>query len=456
MRPCELLPNFDNLFETFVDNAIGRNRDIWDFCRILDSIEGTYCIALDGQWGSGKTFFVKQVKMILDALNPNVKNEEMGAEKEQQVQSVCKSLSGGHYVEMQPQVCVYYDAWKNDNDNDPILSIVYSILQASESSFQFPSESNFFDKAAAIFDYFSGKNIKDVVESFKNHTIIDTLQAEKTLEKSISEFFDSLLPEKGNRLVVFIDELDRCKPTYAIQVLERIKHYFGNERITFVFSINAKELEHTISNYYGADFDSGRYLDRFFDMRIALPKPDMNCFYNSIDYVVTDRWYDVVCRAFIQTYDLSMREISRYVVATKFVAPKNQSYYNPSSTYFAKNVVLPVMIGLKLRSARQYNEFINGDNSKPLIDVAKNVPWQCYDFLLSEGECYAEDEIFADGKKGILLENRLNEYYGVLFSSLQPLERNKSKIRIDSGTADTLKHIASGIEFRELSEENNK
>lgn len=143
-------------------------------------------------------------------------------------------------------------------------------------------------------------------------------------------------------------------------------------------------------------------------------------------------------------------------MATKFVAPKNQSYYNPSSTYFAKNVVLPVMIGLKLRSARQYNEFINGDNSKPLIDVAKNVPWQCYDFLLSEGECYAEDEIFADGKKGILLENRLNEYYGVLFSSLQPLERNKSKIRIDSGTADTLKHIASGIEFRELSEENNK
>lgn len=170
MRSCELVPSFDNLFETFVDNTIGRNGDIWDFCRILDSIEGTYCIALDGQWGSGKTFFVKQVKMILDALNPNVKNEEMGAEKEQQVQNVCKSLSSGHYVEMQPQVCVYYDAWKNDNDNDPILSIVYSVLQASESSFQFPSESNFFDKAAAIFEFFSGKNIKDVVESFKNHT----------------------------------------------------------------------------------------------------------------------------------------------------------------------------------------------------------------------------------------------------------------------------------------------
>lgn len=456
MRSCELMPSFDNLFETFVDNAIGRNRDIWDFCRILDSIEGTYCIALDGQWGSGKTFFVKQAKMILDALNPNVKNEEMGEEKEQQIKNVCNSLSGGHHVEMQPQVCVYYDAWKNDNDNDPILSIVYSILQASESSFQFRSESKFLDKAAAIFDYFSGKNIKDVVESFKNHTIIDTLQAEKTLEKSISEFFDSLLPEKGNRLVVFIDELDRCKPTYAIQVLEQIKHYFGNERITFVFSINAKELEHTIRNYYGADFDSGQYLDRFFDMRIALPKPDMNWFYQSIDYGVTDRWYDVVCKAFIQTYDLSMREISRYAVATKLVAPKKQPFYKPSSTYFAKNVVLPVMIGLKLRSAWQYNEFINGNDSRPLIDVAKNVHWQCYDFLLSEGEFYTEDEGLADGEKGILFENRINEYYEVLFSPLRPIGRNKSQIRVDSETADTLKHIASGIEFHELSEENNE
>lgn len=187
MRSCELLPNFDNLFETFVDNAIGRNRDVWDFCRILDSIEGTYCIALDGQWGSGKTFFVKQAKMILDALNPNVKNEEMGEEKEQQVQSVCNSLSGRHHVEMQPQVCVYYDAWKNDNDNDPILSIVYSILQASESSFQFPSESKFFDKAAAIFEFFSGKNIKDVVESFRAYLKTQTSYINCTKSKNAVE-----------------------------------------------------------------------------------------------------------------------------------------------------------------------------------------------------------------------------------------------------------------------------
>lgn len=451
MRSCELLPNFDNLFETFVDNAIGRNRDVWDFCRILDSIEGTYCIALDGQWGSGKTFFAKQVKMILDAINPNVKNEEMGEEKEQHVQSVCNSLSGGHYAEMQPQVCVYYDAWKNDNDNDPILSIVYSILQASESSFQFPSESNFFDKAAAIFDYFSGKNIKDVVESFKNHTIIDTLQAEKTLEKSISEFFDSLLPEKGNRLVVFIDELDRCRPTYAIQVLERIKHYFGNERITFVFSINAKELEHTISNYYGADFDSGRYLDRFFDMRIALPKPDMNWFYQSIDYADSEKWYDIICKAFIKRYGLSLREISRYVDAAKRVAPQKQSsIFYPSSTELAKMTVLPIMIGVKVLNASLYESFIGGQNSEPLIDVAKSIPERCFQFLLQNDEVFEEEENANKTSKVVKLEDRLNEYYRVLFASEGVKSRygliQIGNIEIEADTTEALKHAASGLE----------
>lgn len=43
-------------------------------------------------------------------------------------------------------------------------------------------------------------------------------------------------------MVVFIDELDRCKPDYAIRLLERIKHYFGDERITFVLSLNMDEL----------------------------------------------------------------------------------------------------------------------------------------------------------------------------------------------------------------------
>ncbi len=87
----------------------------------------------------------------------------------------------------------------------------------------------------------------------------------------MSEFFTEILCERGNRLVIFIDELDRCKPTYAIKLLEQIKHYMMDDRITFVFSVNLEQLQHTIKCYYGADFDASRYLDRFFDFRIDWP-----------------------------------------------------------------------------------------------------------------------------------------------------------------------------------------
>ena len=66
-----------------------------------------------------------------------------------------------------------------------------------------------------------------------------------------------------------IDKSDRCKPTFAVHLLEQIKHYIFDDRITFVFSINLEQLQHTIKQYYGADFDSCRYLDRFFDLRIS-------------------------------------------------------------------------------------------------------------------------------------------------------------------------------------------
>lgn len=97
----------------------------------------------------------------------------------------------------------------------------------------------------------------------KSDSVLDDLRKSKSVHSTIAEFLDHLLDERANRLIVIIDELDRCKPDYAVRVLEKIKHYFDNERITFVFAVNVQELQHTISSYYGSHFDSCRYLDRF-------------------------------------------------------------------------------------------------------------------------------------------------------------------------------------------------
>lgn len=451
MKSSELTPSFDNLFNSFHKDTIGRDRDIWDFCKILNSIEGHFSIAIDGSWGSGKTFFVKQTKLVLDALNPNIVTED--SSQRESILRTCDSLSNGHHMELQPQVCVYYDAWKNDNDVDPILSLVYSILSEADTDFHFSSESKIFSFATAIAECVTGRNIKAVFDSTKTSSIFDRIHSDKSLESEISAFLDSLLPEKGQRLVVFVDELDRCKPTYAIQVLERIKHYFCNDRITFVFSINAKELEHTIGKYYGTDFDSGRYLDRFFDLRIALPKPNMDAFYRSIAFSDSRYWYDMICRAFIDTYHLSMREISRYISATKLVNPNNKSYYY-SAGYAgqAMMTMLPIMIGLKLLNASLFESFVSGHNSKPLLDVAKGVPTRCYDFLLSPKEVYEKDKA-TDSETVIRLEDRLNEYYHAIFSEYHT-ERDYEDIQIGStiieySTISALKHAASGLVYLE-------
>ena len=80
-----------------------------------------------------------------------------------------------------------------------------------------------------------------------------------------------------------MDELDRCRPSYAVRLLERIEHYFINDRITFVFSVNLEQLQHTIKNFYGNDFDACRYLDRFFDLRLSLPPINTTKYYNYLN-----------------------------------------------------------------------------------------------------------------------------------------------------------------------------
>lgn len=480
MKASDLTPCFENVFESFSHDSIGRDRDVFDFCKILDCIDGPYCIAVDGSWGSGKTFFIKQVQMVLNSVNPNIYDEHLSEDKKERISQVCGVLSKGQDVSLQPQVCVYYDAWENDNDDDPILSLVYQICGQIQNDYNFTTDTNFTDKAVnllliaakiaenlaplrklnKLLSELFGENqsvtdvCSDAIKSLsqkKQNLLAEVTQA-KNVEQRVKEFLKTLLPEKGNRLVIFIDELDRCNPAYAVKLLERVKHYFGDENITFVFSINAKELEHTISSYYGTNFDSGRYLDRFFDLRIALPEPNMKYFYQDIGLSDSSWWYDIIRRAFIQTYGLSLREISRYIYATKLAAPKPlPSTYYPSSTDRAKVTVLPIMIGLKILGSSLYDAFISGKNPQPLIDVAKNVSPRTFRFLLNENEVFETEESSGGNQKIVCLEDRLAEYYNALFGVDVTEARCGyvvvGNIEIESNTATILKRIAGGLEI---------
>ena len=85
----------------------------------------------------------------------------------------------------------------------------------------------------------------------------------------------TLAQSKENRpLIVVIDELDRCRPSYAVELLEVAKHLFAVDHIVFVLAVNRSELAHSIRALYGSGFDAEGYLRRFFDVDFRLPAPD--------------------------------------------------------------------------------------------------------------------------------------------------------------------------------------
>ena len=407
-------PTPENLLKTFLEDTISRDTDIFRFIDILNSVDDCCSIALDGNWGCGKTFFVKQTKMILDAHNICIVDGDE-AVRERIIQ---KHLKYRSLDESQPQICVYYDAWENDNDEDPMLSLVYSIMQSINMDYSLKETPNCLRLGASILELFSGKNFGQIIEMLQGDDSLTILKKKKDIHRVICEFLDSIMHERGNRLVVFIDELDRCKPEYAVKLLERVKHYFENERLTFVFSTNMKELQHTIRRYYGEEFNACKYLDRFFDLRITMPKADYQKFYTSVSFNNSYYTYDAVCDAVIRTYHFELREVAKYLRLTKIAAYKatrgEGGFHFPEGRgiEFCLLYIIPIMIGIKIQNLDVYEDFIHGGNYKPLLEVFNNIEDGFFNDLLNSNETF---ETPNEKQIQVSLEEKIKELYNVIF-----------------------------------------
>lgn len=111
-------------------------------------------------------------------------------------------------------------------------------------------------------------SLEAMIEGFKR---TDTAMTDfrTKLENAVS----AVANKKPAPLFILVDELDRCRPTYAVQLLERVKHLFDVPGVVFVFATNADQLQHSISGSYGANFDGFRYLKRFFDRTYVFEAP---------------------------------------------------------------------------------------------------------------------------------------------------------------------------------------
>lgn len=240
---------------------------------IVSGQELPLTISLNGAWGSGKTFFLTRF-----VENYNKRNPEGRA--------------------------VYFNAWQDDFLDDPLLAIIGQLKKVikgdskSSSIYQKIKSAvlpcllkggiSIAKQLVAAKTNISLDKIKDDIGSSKEKDLFDQYHemnaTRDILRMSIAEFARETFESTKKPFLFVVDELDRCRPTFAIEVLERIKHLFNVPHLVFIIGVDLRQLEKSIKAVYG-DIDANDYLHRFFDIELRLSVP------NKLQYVYR-LWYE--------------------------------------------------------------------------------------------------------------------------------------------------------------------
>lgn len=421
MKKLDLKPNIENLTNTFIEDSIGRTNDVCSFVQLLVSADSC-SLGIDGKWGTGKTFFVKQTKLVFDSFNPNASFYE--TEEAARIRKKYLDVYRKQEEDFLPVVTAYYDAWQHDDEEEPVLSLLYQIMKENYNGRAGNIKRSWTEILASVAGIVCDRDIRTALKEFKGEDIFSEQKQNEDIDLLIESFFKSFLPEKGNRLVVFVDELDRCAPTFAVKLLERIKHYFLCDNVIFVFSVNFGELQNTVKSFYGNEFDACRYMDRFFDVRMEMPPVDMEKYVRSIGLHGNRNLRQEICIEVIRQMHLGMRETSRFLQMSKTCAYKytdgdgyeKQRFLSHDGGYsdlIGYCVVVPIAIGLKLIDTDQYDDFISGKDSSWLenIVLSEAIGDWVTGHLLDNGETYQKVE----GKKQVTEKQKIQDVYDAIF-----------------------------------------
>lgn len=380
MNKIEIKPTTENIINMLEKDVIGRNQYIATFLEMLDNVDDNFTIFINGDWGTGKTFLVKQIYTLLTYYNQYITEELL--EYNTQLENITQK---DYFKDLKLEknfVPIYYNAWNNDSHIDPISSIIFNIIKEHNILKDYQKEStDTIDKIASILDVvnvFSNGSIKELVETFKGKDITPEITTVENLKETLNLLLDKLLAERGDKLVIFVDELDRCNPVYAIKILERIKHFFDHENIIFVFSVNVNELTNTISNYYGQNFDSHRYLNKFFDVSIDLPQIDISKFMEYLGLHKNSYFFNEIIFEIINKYNFSMRDCIRYYQSADIV----EEFVNTSSEFgfsddkgrqLIRIFLLPMLLGIKIIDLKKYLDIIKGNDFNSFFEIINQI-----------------------------------------------------------------------------------
>ncbi len=412
MKKYELEINDKTIHDTLLDNKVDNKEYLESIIRLIKNINDNEVICIDGEWGVGKTFLIKQFEYLIKNYKEyNKKGEfkEFDYLKEDLINIIDNNL------------VFYYNAWENDDHDNPFDSIIYNILN------EYPK---FKDKITNKFESqellkeilqlltkivsntlfnidFSSENI-DKIKTFEDLAKeINTKEEKKMLFKKL---IDKILNDK--RMILIVDELDRCNPIYATKMLETIKHFYNLKNVTVIIVANNNELKNIISQQFGINFNSYSYLNKFYDYVITIDtlrtlnycrenlnfESEMSCISNAVFYSMINKYGLTLreCNKYKTLYDMS----KDYIDAEK----NNCLYLEEEERKIIYSIILPIIFVFKIKDLTAYNDCLNkGTTSlkEALIDVKKyldmnNKKTWLYDFvnIPKDINCISDEELF--------------------------------------------------------------
>ena len=373
MKRADEEPTPKAIEDALTQDPLHRKREIEGFLKMLIAVEPPYTFVIDAPWGSGKTFFVKQVARVLQMANPalDINLETLNA------------TLGETATELPATPClpIYFNAWEDDHFENPILPILASIANAADE--QSVKGGKDFGKgvigaieaAASLIGY--GGDINGVIENFSGTDFLEQYKNEKELRGKIDELIKTNLPEVADRAIIFIDELDRCRPEFAIKVLEQTKTLFQQDNIVVVYSTDITQLAHSLQGVYGPRFDGRKYLERFYDKRLELNpiKPADYLLYKGINTMDGYTFMDI-------TIDLlgykqaSLRACNRIIDSitnlSRYIANHWEHFGNGRVQHFPDQGLLPVVNILAYYDPLAWHEMKTSTGYETVYELAKH------------------------------------------------------------------------------------
>lgn len=306
------------------DDLLNREEKAKFLTSFIDKTDNVKVININSPWGTGKSYFLTNWRADLFSQN---------------------------------RATVYFNAWENDFTGDPLISLIANIRDQLET--YLPSDeqarkklANFTNSAKSAIVAISPAIIKGLTKKFtgieldKLADVLEQTQAvkeEKTEDDTTSEiagdsaekFVEHLINSNKDSLqsvanfksslknlitsarstdrvdpvYIFIDELDRCRPTYAIELLERVKHFFDIEECKFIIATDTAQLSHSIKAVYGQDFSSIEYLKRFFDLTYSFGKQSLDEWISH--NIKAEKFQGIISLNYIKTRPHDIRNTSK-------------------------------------------------------------------------------------------------------------------------------------------------